>query len=67
MKEYVIWATNPLTNERRPISEKVYDKTTNDYRVGVAKRNGWQDVTVQVINLNDEKAILKSFINTINL
>lgn len=26
MIEYVIWAINPLTGDRKPISDRVYDK-----------------------------------------
>lgn len=66
MIEYIIWATNPITSDRRPISDRVYNKDENDNRVETAKRNGWQDVIVQKIDLNDNGAILKSFTNAIN-
>lgn len=54
MKEYVLWATNPLTGQRRPISEKVYDKRTNAMRAETAKRNGWTNITTQVIDLDHD-------------
>lgn len=67
MIEYILWATNPLTNERRPISEKVFDKQENERRAAVAKENGWMDITTQVINwTQDERNVSKNFIKAIN-
>lgn len=66
MIEYVIWATNPLTGERKPISDKVYNKKENDHRMDVARQNGWVNVTTQTINLNDDSCVFKSFIQAIN-
>lgn len=54
MKEYVMWATNPLTGQRRPISERVYDVNTHNKRIEVAKKNGWKDITTQVIDLEHD-------------
>lgn len=67
MIEYILWATNPLTNERRPISEKVFDKQENERRATIAKKNGWKDITTQVINWSqDEANITNNFIKAIN-
>lgn len=66
MKEYIIWATNPLTGQRRPISERVYDLKTHNERMEVAKKNGWENVTTQVIDLEHDTTA-EMFKQTVNL
>lgn len=67
MIEYILWATNPLTNERRPISEKVFDKQENERRATIAKQNGWTDIVTQTINWSqDEANVTNNFVKAIN-
>lgn len=65
MIEFIIWATNPLTGQERPISEKVFDEKENNKRVEVAKRNGWVNIHIQKINY-DNNDINSLFIKSIN-
>ena len=67
MKEYIIWAINPLDGKgERPISEKVYNKSENDKRMKTAIANGWQNVHTQVIDYNTNTNFAELFIKTIN-
>lgn len=67
MIEYVIWATNPLTGQRKPISDNVFSEKENNYRLQIAKENGWLDLKVQQIDLENNTSIFSTLKNSINL